>query len=218
MSEEMEGDVMDPAAEGVSAQSEEMVPVSAIKGIREELNELKDRNAITEASLREARAALAQGHQPQAKAAPADALEGVEDDDILTAGQVRKLLGQAKGEVGAHLQLSAVTGQPEFTEVFSTYWPLAYKADPSLVDEFNELGSPVARAKFAMRMGKLTPEYKASKIKPATDGPDPSKREGKPRSPAAAGGTSAKSDGAGFYAEASSEEFARHRQKVRARG
>jgi len=201
-----------PAAEGNTAP--EMVPVSALQGIREELNMLKDKNSILEAALSDARRAV----QTQAKPAGHDnVLPGVEDDDILTAGQVKKIVGDARMEVGMTLALNAVTGLPEFQEVFNTYWPKAYAKDPSLIQEFNEMTSPVARAKFAMRMGKMTQEYKEQKIKP--DATEPKHNPDKPHSPRAAGAaTLPKSEDADYIQGMSDDDFDKYRAKKRARG
>lgn len=209
----------DPAAGGdPDAQKEETVPVSVVQAVRNELNELKDQILIYKSALREKGNQQA-GDRPQPTQqvnVPTgdDPLAGKEDDDILTAGEIKKFFNAKEMSLAMNLDLRDLAKSPDFELVLKTHWPKVLAADPDLGKAMRGMNT-YAQAAFAYKMGLTDPDYKATKTTPPAKEPEPkTKPDARPRSPAAAGAAvNPPVEDAGFWAGMSDKEFDEAREK-----
>lgn len=104
-----------------------------------------------------------------------DPLAGMEDDDIITAGEFRQALAMKEGQLGEALELRELVKKPDFEVVVKNHWPKVRDADPTLSRAMTGMNR-VAQAVFAYKMGMTDPEYQAKKTKPPQNEPLPNPR------------------------------------------
>lgn len=216
------GNMGDPAAGGepFAGAGEETVPVSVVQSIREELRELKDSNLILQAALREAKQGQNQPQEPVRAAtqpSPDDPLAGLEDDDILTAGQLKRALGQKEVQFSTAIEIQRLRSLPDFEMVLKEHFPNYVKENPEFQDALVGL-SEIKAAELAYKLGKKDPAYIAKKTKPPAASAEPNPNPDRVRSPAAVGAAVApKVEDADFWNSMSDEEFDKARAKRRGR-
>lgn len=135
-------------------ENEKVVPVSAIKGIRDELKEVKsvNRNLIDQVELYKAN--MNQNPQPKKEESEFDAIEG---EDLLTFDQVKTMIHSVEGKHNAEIQ-RLVLGQTDnnYEKVIKTYLPKIIKNDPELTETIRTSNNPL---KLAYKLACLNPEF-----------------------------------------------------------
>lgn len=115
--------------EDASEGNDQSVPLSALQSereqrqqLQEELRMIKDHLVLVEANQ----------HRPP-PTPPKDELEGVEDSDVLTYGEAKKLLGSVqKNYQGSIEELKMTQKHPDYQEVIQKYLPEVLKTNPAL--------------------------------------------------------------------------------------
>jgi hypothetical protein len=105
------------------------VPLEALQAeraqrqqLQEELRVIKDHIALMQA-----------GQQSQQKQAPADDFEGMSQDDVLTVGELKKILAQKENKYEMSLQeLKMTQKHPDYETVITRYLPEVLKQNPGL--------------------------------------------------------------------------------------
>jgi len=194
-----------------AAGNEEMIPVSVVQSIREELKEAKTIAREAQNQLFQIYQQNQTGGTPKKEDDPLDkAFEGMEEDDVLTAGQMKKLVKvladrSAPTPAGTDPQVIealVAVQHPDYKEVVANYLTDVLKESPELVTAIRGSSNPYLTA---YKLAKTNPKYAQdlAEKKTAEDGKggnpandDPAKRVkdnlGKPGSShqhaAAAGG------------------------------
>ena len=222
--EQVDTGVTDPAAggQGDAQQQEEMVPVSVVQAIREELNEFKDKLLVTDAALREARMS---GGQQTPQQAPArqqsnDPLAGMDADDIPTVGQINQAFAIKERQIAEAMEVRELINKPDFETVIKEHWPKIMAAKPHLQRLISTMSQGQAAA-FAYEMGQTDPGYQEKKTKlPPKGGPSVAEalanKKDKPGSPAQVAAQTGPQSEANAIASMSDKEFAEYRKKVMA--
>ncbi|MDD3493452.1 MAG: hypothetical protein PHZ19_08170 [Candidatus Thermoplasmatota archaeon] len=222
--------VTNPAAEGNDLDLDNLpegatVPVSVVKAIRSELQEekaskqqLQDRLAQVEDTLTIYRMQLNQagaaGQQAGQKKDP-DPLEGMEDDDVLTVGQARKLMTTAMGSMNTSLAMRELINKPDFTEVTQKHLPNVLRTKPHLAQLLASEPNEAKRWALAYEFGQTDPEYQKAKIteKVSEEAKKVEANLKKPGSPSGKSSPATMAD-ANRIANMSSAEFREYRKKV----
>jgi len=118
--QEPEG-VASPGDTAQSADETKTVPLSVLKSMRDEMKTLKDQNKLYQT---QAQNQPQPAQAPQAPQAPVDPLQGMQDDDIVTVADQKKIMSQTKAEL-----------QNNFVDLQSKYEALAFMASHP---DFNE--------------------------------------------------------------------------------
>lgn len=124
-----QADVEETLNEQSTNDPNQMVPLSALQserdqrqGMQEELRMMKDHLALVESN---------QNRPPTPPVK--DEFEGIEDDDILTFGDAKKLLGKVqKNYQGSVEELKMTQKHPDYQEVIQNYLPDVLNENPSL--------------------------------------------------------------------------------------
>ncbi len=217
-------EIQDPAAgdqDDQQDQEEEKVPVSAVKGIREELNQVKAQLQASQDQVRLYQANAPQ-QQPQSQegtqSKPDQVLEGMEDDDVITVADARKLARNLKAEVGTVLsELSMAARVPDYEEVISKHLPKVLQANPALAQAIRTSANP---AILAYELGKTDPEYVKTKAQAAQQqvANQVEKNLKEPGSASAAGGGGGGLSQADQFARMSDDDLEKHIANVKNRG
>jgi len=158
-------------------QQDEMrtVPLSALKKVTEELKQLKEQNAALQAQM--AFAGQAMGQQPNLGAPTpqgqqvgqvqqqqqSNPFEGLEDDEVLTVADAKKLLAQIPQQpaVDPNLykevqMLKLSVQEPQWQNVVQTYLPEMINNNPMLGQLIQMSPNPL---EAALSVAKLNPRY-----------------------------------------------------------
>lgn len=193
MSEEdvFEGQDQEGSAAGGQDPDKETVPVSVVQAIREELKDLKGQNAQLQQQVNLYQASLysqSQGRDNQPKEEVF--FEGLEDDEPVTAGEIRKVLKQFEGKSQVAVsQAQFIARAPDFEKIIRTHLPKLIEQDPDLALMIRQSGNPVMAA---YKIAKLAAKAEEAQVKKNSDGEKETERIldnlKKPGSPAQAGG------------------------------
>lgn len=158
MSEEEITGANNPAA-GDEDKQEQTVPVSVVQGLREELKELKETNAVY-------RAQLMAGQQPQAQEpAPKNPLDDIGDDDVLTGADLKRLVPSIVGPLSQQISQVSVQGsKPDFEKVITKHLPKVLEAKPHLGNMLKSIKDPGQRLLMAYEFGVTDPAYTAATV------------------------------------------------------
>lgn len=143
-----------------------MVPLEALQSIRDEVKELKNENRSLRENVQtysnhfEMMAAQQKQQQPK----EADPLEGLADDDYLTAGQARKFAEQmsnyssqlARQTQASNAELKMMAEHADYKEIIKDYLPKAIEEDPELLQEIKSASN---QYKYAYKMAKKSQAY-----------------------------------------------------------
>jgi len=138
--------------------------VDIIQQMREELEELKRQNAALQAQL-----AFFGGQQPvgeptpqEQQGQPQDPFEGLEDDDVLTVADVKKLMAQVqRPAVDPNLykeiqMLKLSVQEPNWQDIIKNYLPDMINSNPLLGQMIQNAPNPL---EAALHIAKLNPRY-----------------------------------------------------------
>lgn len=136
-------------------EDKKVVPVSAIKGIRDELKEVKNVNQNLADQVELYKANMNQNPQPKKEESEFDKIE---DDDLLTFNQVKTMIRNIEGKYNAEIQKLGL-GQKDnnYEDVIKTYLPKIIKDDPELTETIRTSNNPL---KLAYKLACLNPEFK----------------------------------------------------------
>lgn len=131
------GDQMEAAAPVVTeneqtqaqeTQEQSAVPLSALQAERAQRQELQDELRAIKEHL-----SLLQSSQPQAQEKPKDDFEGLDDTDVLTVGDFKKLAGKFQQQQQISIEeLKMTQKHPDYQEIITKYLPDVLKTNPGL--------------------------------------------------------------------------------------
>ena len=129
---EATGEAAAPIANDISnAQpaEEQSVPLSALQAERKERQKLSQDFEM----LKEHMALIQANQPPQRQQEPADEMERLSDDDVLTVGEAKKFISKLDQQYKMSIQELAVTQKyPDYQEVVTKHLPEVIKQNPSL--------------------------------------------------------------------------------------
>lgn len=125
----VETNIEQSSPEGANGTEKQEVPLSALQSereqrqnLQEELRMIKDHLALMESNQRQ-----------QSAPPPKDEFEGIEDSDVLTYGEAKKLLNKVqKNYQGSVEELKMTQKFPDYQEVIQKYLPEVLKTNPAL--------------------------------------------------------------------------------------
>jgi hypothetical protein len=162
-----------------SMSDEQQVPVSVVKAIRKELQEIKsnasqkdeliktkdDQIFLLRTTLNQNAPAQTGGNAGEnGKAKTGTFLDEMEDDEPLTAGQGKQLVAMNAAAAKDNAALAKAQADPDFQVLITTHIQNVLKADPDLVTDLASL-PPAKRYLYAYKLAKSDPEYHKSKMK-----------------------------------------------------
>jgi len=153
---------------------EEMVPVSVVQGIREELNTQKRLNESISEQLNLYRANAAGG--AQGGGAPSggdtkDGFDGMDEDDVLTVRDAKKIFGSLGSQLGNTLRdLQMGVTNPDYATIITTHLPNVLKGNPALAQAIKSSSNPQI---LAYALAKSDPAY----LKTQSEGKIPAELE-----------------------------------------
>ncbi len=172
------------AASQAAAGNEEMIPVSVVQSIREELKEAKTIAREAQNQLFQIYQQNQTGGTPKKEDDPLDkAFEGMEEDDVLTAGDMKKLVKvladrSAPAPAGTDPQVieTLVAVQfPDYKEVVTNYLVDVLKESPELATAIRGSSNPYLAA---YKIAKTNPKYATDQAEKKAAGDD--KGDGNP--------------------------------------
>lgn len=105
------------------------VPLSALQSEREQRQQLQEELRTIKDHL----ALMESNQQRQAAPPPKDEFEGIDDSDVLTFGEAKKLLNKIqKTYQGSVEELKMTQKYPDYQEVIQRYLPEVLKTNPAL--------------------------------------------------------------------------------------
>lgn len=162
--------VPDPAAGGQTPPQPtptppgegETVPVNVVQSIREELQQVKGQLAFTQDQLNLYRANVGrgQGEAEEPKPKEPDYFDGMEDDEVVTVADVKKLMThRSEADRLAMTQFQVMFQYPDYREVVQNHLMNALQhADPALIAAIRDEKNPHRHA-VAYFLAKTDPEY-----------------------------------------------------------
>lgn len=116
-----------PAVEANEAGKEEKtVPLSALQAERVQRQQMQD-------ELRMIKEHMALNQANQSKPKPKDAFEGLEDGDVMTVGEFKKLTSSMSNQFKMSIEeLKMAQKNPDYQEVITKYLPDVLKLNPGL--------------------------------------------------------------------------------------
>jgi len=140
----------DPAAGG--GDGGKTVPIHVVESLKDELKEVKQEIELHKDQIR-----LYQANQGvQSQGGKLD--EGENDDNVVTLGEVKKLMAGQESKIGGLIQgLEVKTDNPDFTSTVNKYIPILVKERPDLAQAIKNSGNP---ALLAFELCKSLPQYK----------------------------------------------------------
>lgn len=104
------------------------VPLEALQAERAQRQSLQEELRVIKDHI-----ALMQSQQSQQRAAPKDDFDGVSEDDVLTVGELKKILSQKENQYQMSLQeLKMTQKHPDYERVVTQYLPEVLKQNPGL--------------------------------------------------------------------------------------
>ena len=161
---------MDNTSTGASSQAaagnDKVVPVEVVQAIREEAKSWKD---IAIEQQKTIQALSAEGPKPgegtptKEEDSVEKVFEGMEDDDVLTAGDVKKIVGaltkatpKSDASNTAIAEISVMLKNPDYEEVVKTYLPELLKEKPHLASAIRKSDNPYLTA---LDLAKTSAKY-----------------------------------------------------------
>jgi len=210
--------------QGGGEGGEKTVPLSALEAVREELKDTKgqvasltDQVRLYQANTPQTGKATDQGGEAQG-GGESEALAGLEDDEVITVADAKKLISGLEAKVGSALgEVTTAVQYPDYQDVIANHLPNVLKSNPALVQALR--ASP-QRALLAYELGKTDPEYikkKAEADQTATQKKIDENLE-KPGSVSQAGGGGGGISAADSYAQMSDDDLEKKIDDVKKRG
>lgn len=104
------------------------VPLEALQAERAQRQNLQEELRVIKDHI-----ALMQSQQSQQQQAPKDDFDGVSEDDVLTVGELKKILSQKENQYQMSLQeLKMTQKHPDYESVVTQYLPEVLKQNPGL--------------------------------------------------------------------------------------
>jgi len=153
-----------------AGQGQKTVPLEVLQSVREEKKAEAQKRQELEDRLRQIEAQQAQAAPQQGQRQSQDPLEELDDDEFLTAGQVKKLRQQDQQQsqaVLAEMQLRQTT--EDYDDVVQNHLPELIKQDPALQQDLANAPNPF---RMAYRLGKEYKERVKGGQTGSTDQPD----------------------------------------------
>ena len=133
----------------------QVVPLSALQSERGQRQHLEEELRMIKDHL-----ALMNSNQQPPPAPPKDELEGIEDSDVLTYGEAKKLLGKVqKNYQGSIEELKMNQKYPDYQEVIQKYLPEVLKTNPALRRSLEQTQD----YELAYHLAKNSDDYKTQK-------------------------------------------------------
>jgi hypothetical protein len=115
-----------PAAQEVKEEQEQTVPLSALQAERAQRQQMQD-------ELRMIKEHLALNQASQSKEKPKDAFEGLDEGDVLTVGDFKKLTSNLSNQFKVSIEeLKMAQKHPDYQEVIQKYLPDVLKQNPGI--------------------------------------------------------------------------------------
>jgi len=115
-------------AEGNEAQQEQNVPLSALQSERAKRQQMEDELRMIKDHL-----ALSQVNQSQPTQKQKDDFEGLDDGDVMTVGEFKKLTSGMANKFNMTIEeLKMAQKNPDYQEVITKYLPDVLKKNPGL--------------------------------------------------------------------------------------
>lgn len=143
-------------------QSPQTVPLSALKSEREQRQQLQEELRTIKDHL-----SLIQANQTRPPP-PKDEFDGVQDDDVITYGDAKKLLSRVQHTYQMSVQeLKMSTQYPDYQEVVTKYLPEVLKSNPSIRNTLEKTQD----FSLAYHLAKNSDQYRSDhkKIKKSLD-------------------------------------------------
>ena len=151
------GDVANPAA----GDQDKTVPLSALEGVRTELKQAKEEGKTlqSQVELYKANAALTPDQQVQK---PTDPLEGLDEGDVVTVADVKRIMGDQETRfLAVANQLKAGQGTKDYEQIIEKYLPSVITANPELAGAIKTSDNPVA---LALQLAKYSDAYRKDQV------------------------------------------------------
>ncbi len=207
---------------GAAGQDDKkVVPLEALQAVREELQEEKARAKVMQQML--ATYAANQTGGTQSRKEEDDPLSGMEEDDVLTVKDVRKIVSGLTETIKAQLrpvlqevgEAKTASMYKDYSEVLEKYLPEVLKDNPALVQAIRASENPYATA---YALAKLNPKYVAAQAGSGdgkkSDADKMLENLQKPGTSQQAGQSSGGLSKADHIAKMTDEEFEAHVQEV----
>jgi len=109
-------------------QNEQSVPLAALQSEREKRQSLQDELRLIKEHI-----ALMQANQSQSQEKPKDEFDSLEDTDVMTVGEFRKISKKMANQFNMTIEeLKMVQKHPDYQEVITKYLPDLLKQNPGL--------------------------------------------------------------------------------------
>lgn len=215
-----EGEGSAAGGQGEGDQEGQTVPVNVLQSIRDELQTVKEQLQASQDQVRLYQANPPQGGQQQQHQVDqgAEGLTGMEDDDVITVADAKKLVTGLKAEVGAVIGEMAMAGQhSDYQSVISKHLPKVIQANPALAEAIRSSKNPYV---LAYELGKTNPEYVKEQAEKGQQETVTTIEQnlGKPGSASAAGGGGGGISQVDQYAQMSDEDLEKKIEDVKTRG
>ena len=159
-----QGQEQEQQVQGQEQQEQQQAPQDLLQQVTQELEQLKQQNAALQAQL------AFFGQQPGGEPTPQmqqeqpqqNPFEGLEDDDVLTVADVKKLMAQVqKPAVDPNLykeiqMLKLSVQEPKWQETIKNYLPDMINSNPLLGQMIQNAPNPL---EAALHIAKLNPRY-----------------------------------------------------------
>jgi len=210
------------AAGGQGEEEGQTVPVSALQAVREELQGVKEQLQASQDQIRLYQANPPQGGQQQQQQGQVEqgteGLAGMEDDDVITVADAKKLAAGLEARVGAVIGEMAMAAQnPDYNDVITNHLPKVIQANPALAQAIKSSQNPYV---LAYELGKTNPEYVKKLAEKGQQETITTIEENlaKPGSASAAGGGGGGISKADQYAQMSDDDLEKEIDAVKKRG
>lgn len=140
--------------EGAYESQGQTVPLSALQSERESRQRMEEELKMIKDHL-----SLMQSSQRQSAHPPKDDFDGMDDGDVLTLGDFKKLLGNRERQYQMSLEEIRMSQKyPDYQEVLQKYLPEVLKANPALRRSLE--ANP--DYEVAYQLAKMSPSYSAA--------------------------------------------------------
>ena len=214
-----EGEGHAAGGEGEGEGEGQTVPVSVVQSIREEMSQVKDQLQVAQDQIRLYQA-NAETRQAEGEGAgkKGEVLTDMEDDDVITVADAKKLVAQVEAKVDKVLgEVTLSSQKSDYAEVIQNHLPVVLRANPALIDAISTSKNPHL---LAYEIGKQDPEY-VKKV--AEKGQSEAARKAeenanKPGSASQAGGGGGGLTKADQFEKMSDDDLEKHIESVKKKG
>lgn len=197
------------------------VPLADHQALRGEVETLKGQLQQTQEQLRIYQANPPTGQQGQGKKEQfqqSDVLSGMEEDDVITVADARKLIASIETRLGVVLgEMQFSTQKGDYQEMITKHLPNVIKANPALAQAIATSANP---AVVAYELAKTDPEYQKKAVTDAAEREveQAKKNAGKPGSASQAAGGGGGLSAVDMYAQMSDVDLEKKIADVKKRG